>query len=226
MYLDANPYLYAGLIHVLRRGTAILLEESAQGIFLKDSVSQFSFLAVDSCSLGVEWLMRHERESYAGLCVFDPMLASFAKKRYAFSTHMTCFQAVYPFRTPPPLSRKLRIRPASPQDLETVAAHYHHVSTNELAQNICLRNLFLGYRDDTMVGFVGQHLEGAIGLLEVLPKHRGQGYGRELEGFMIARMLEDGYLPFCQVEEENEASLGLQRSLGMRLADGKMYFVY
>lgn len=226
MFLKTNPWLYAGMHYVIQRKTAEIYEETKHGIFLKDTVSQFCMMAVDSPALGEQWLIQHEKTPYAGLCVFHSELAYFAQQRYSFSTRLNCFQAVYPLAAPPVFPAQLQIRAAEAQDLQSIAEHYHHVSESELAEDIRLGNLFLGYFGQTMVGFVGQHPEGAIGLLHVLPEHRRCGYAKELESFMISRMLAEKQLPFCQVEEENLPSLRLQEQIGMKLADGKVYFVY
>lgn len=50
------------------------------------------------------------------------------------------------------------------------------------------------------VGFIGEHLEGSMGLLEILPGYRGKGYGTELESFMICHMLEKGQRPFARLK--------------------------
>ena len=77
-----------------------------------------------------------------------------------------------------------------------------------------------------MVGFIGQHLEGSMGLLEVLPQYRKNGYGMELEQTMINYMLEKGLIPFCQVEVTNEKSLRLQKKLGLTISREQVYWLF
>ena len=75
------------------------------------------------------------------------------------------------------------------------------------------------YQNGRLTGFAGTHEEGSIGLLTVLPEYRRRGIGTVLEQAAIARALERGEIPFGQVAVENAASLALQRSLGMTVAD-------
>ena len=77
-----------------------------------------------------------------------------------------------------------------------------------------------------MVGFVGKHLEGTMGILEILPKHRRKGYGTELEKFMINHVLEKGITPFCQVESGNEKSFKLQLKLGLKESSKRVYWLF
>jgi GNAT superfamily N-acetyltransferase len=56
-----------------------------------------------------------------------------------------------------------------------------------------------------------------MGLLEVLPIHRGKGYGTELESYLIARMLKRDLIPFCQIETDNDKSLNLQKKSTIKM---------
>ena len=54
-YLNKNAILYAGLLQVIHRGTAKILEESEAGVFLRDTVSDCFMLAVDNGRIGEQW---------------------------------------------------------------------------------------------------------------------------------------------------------------------------
>ena len=59
-FLDTDPILYAGLIQVIRRGSAEILAQSAQGIFLRDTVSGVRMLAAADPSEAAAWLRAQE----------------------------------------------------------------------------------------------------------------------------------------------------------------------
>ena len=75
-------------------------------------------------------------------------------------------------------------------DVELIVSYYHHLSKYELRKVICCGKLFMGVFNDERIGFVGEHLEGSIGILKVLRQYRGRGFGKELDRFMIIQMLE------------------------------------
>lgn len=226
MNLETNPVLYAGLIQIHKRGTAEILEETENGIFLLDTVSNGVMLAVENIETGRQWLRKHSDLHSTLFSVFDRELVDFIRAEYGLTEVLDCYQAVYPLKTPPACGKKLQIRCATQQDLPIILAHYGKLSEAELKQVIAHGNLFLAFHNGEAVGFVGEHLEGSMGLLDVLPDCRRQGYGAELESFMISRMLERGLLPYCQVEVDSEKSLALQRKLGMMVSTEKVYWVF
>lgn len=145
-------------------------------------------------------------------------LADYAQKEYGLQTRLACRNAVYRGSRPPKSQSRLQIREAKTEDIAAIRANYAKLSGEELEEISRRHNLFAGYFENQFVGFIGSHLEGSIGLLEVLPRHRNQGFGTELEYYMIGRMLQKGLIPFGQIETWNEKSLRLQKKLGMELS--------
>lgn len=114
-----------------------------------------------------------------------------------------------------PVAGTLSIEPLGIADLATVCAHYKNLPEDFIARHLSDGWVYGGHSEaGELVGFVGEHDEGAIGMLEVFPEHRRRGYAWELEGFLVNRMLEAGRRPFTQVVVGNEASFALQRKLG------------
>ncbi len=127
--------------------------------------------------------------------------------------YMIC---VYEGTGPVPVQGTLRIEPLGSGDLPVVVAHYKNLPEDFIARHLADGWVYGGYNEaGELVGFIGEHDEGAIGMLEVFPEHRRHGYAYELEGFLVNRMLEQGRIPYTQVVEGNEASFALQRKLGL-----------
>jgi GNAT superfamily N-acetyltransferase len=225
-FLQENFILHAGIIQVLRRGTAEVLEESPGGIFLRDTVSDTYMLTSRDAAEGIGWLKRHESRGYPLLALFQREITEFAGARYGLPMYLDCIQAVYDRPEPPKLQGSLSIRTASEADFQLVCDHYDLLDTGSIMENIRRGHVFIGEAGGAAVGFVGQHSEGSMGMLEILPEHRGRGYGTELEGWLIRWTLEQGLIPFCQVEYTNEKSLGLQKKLGLTLSHEHMYWLW
>lgn len=68
-----------------------------------------------------------------------------------------------------------------------------------------------------LMGYIGEHVEGSMGMLEVFEKFRHQGVATLLEAYKIKLTLAQNKTPWCQVFEGNEASIRLQQKLGMKL---------
>ncbi len=214
------------MIQVIKRGTAEILEENEQGIFLRDMRSNTFMLTTDNPETGKEWLKKYEHRNYSLMNLFQKEIAKFASERYGLLPELECYQAVYMGTNPISSNKRLQIRVASLEDYEVIAEFYKVLSEVELKHIIRRGELFIGYYQEQMVGFVGQHLEGSMGLLEILPQYRRNGFGQELEETMINYMLEQGLIPFCQVEVMNESSLKLQEKLGLSISRERMYWLF
>ena len=103
---------------------------------------------------------------------------------------------------------------------------YNKLSEEEIDILLNTESLFGGYKEENLVGFIGNHLEGSIGLLEIFPPYRRLGYGETLECFMVNHMLEQGRVPFGHIEIENDKSIALQKKLGFTLSEDKLYWLF
>lgn len=101
----------------------------------------------------------------------------------------------------------------------TVHSHYGHpdyVTLPELRQRLSLGWFLGGFdEDDDLVGFIGGHEEGSMGMLEVFEGHRREGWATALEASLITRQMAWGWTPWAQIFEGNVASIALQERLGL-----------
>jgi hypothetical protein len=225
-FLNNNYILYAGFIQSIIRGTADILEENEQGIFLRDTVSGAFMVATENTEQGIQWLKKHEELNYNLLVLFQSDLVDFARKRYELTSMLDCSQAVYEKKEPPELKKNIQIQVATDEDYKIIADNYELLSGQELKKIIRRRELFIGLYKQEIVGFIGQHLEGSMGLLKILLIHRGNDYGTELESYLIAHILKKGLIPFCQIESDNYKSLNLQKKLKLRISDEHVYWLF
>lgn len=224
--LEHNPILYAGVIHVIQRGTACIYEDCPDGIFLIDQISMAAMIICRETQTGISWLEKHADKGYVSINTFDPAIFSWAKESFQFTNQMTCYQAVYEPDEPLPLRNILAFREAEESDFDQISSIYTKLSGDELLDVIRRRQLYLAYNNDVLVGFGGMHLEGAIGLLEILPPYRRKGYATELESFLINIVLQKGLTPFAQIETDNLKSAALHRKLNMTVSTEKTYWLF
>lgn len=71
-------------------------------------------------------------------------------------------------------------------------------------------------KENILMGFIGEHFEGAMGMLEVFPEYRGNGIATILESYKINEILISGRVPYCNVAYDNEKSMRLQNKLGLK----------
>ena len=212
--IDISCIDYLGIDRVLKRGTGEIIEDQAEALFVHDTVSGAYFLACENTALGLSLLDRHEDRGIGLLMASNAALGTIAFERYGFSDKLECFQVAY-YGELPVKDSILRIRVADRSDLPMLTQSYHMISLKEMAMVVDRKTMFLGYTGDQLVGFIGEHLEGSMGLLYVFPEFRRRGIATALEKHYIARTMEKGFVPFGQVEKNNKESLQLQKKLNM-----------
>lgn len=218
MALDLTEIDYLGIHRVLKRGTGEVIERHDAALLVRDSVSGAYMLGCEDTALGADLLRRKLDGDCRLLMVSDHGLGLKAFAQYGFEGMLECRQTAYYGDMPEPAGR-LALRNATEADLPVLTATYDLVSADELRRIVARGKLVLGYEGDKLAGFIGEHLEGSMGLLYVFPEFRRKGYATELERSMIANTLREGYIPFGQVEKGNRASMALQRNLGLAISD-------
>ena len=213
-----------GIDRVLKRESGEIIENTDKALFIRDAVSGAHLLACDDIDTGIELLDRY-RDDLKLLMVSNYSLGLRAFERYVFSTKLECYQFAY-YEEKPRVDSELTFRTADMSDLDMLAANYSMISRDELAQVIERQSLLIGYLEERPVGFIGEHLEGSMGLLYVFPEYRRRGFGTDLELCYIAKTMEEGFVPFGQVEKNNEKSLGLQKKIGMTRSDNLIVWTW
>jgi tRNA (guanine37-N1)-methyltransferase len=137
---------------------------------------------------------------------------------------LTCIQAVYTKEEHFALNEEVLIRPLKMGDLDVVLAHYHHADELYIRERLAKGVMIGAELNGQLAGFMGRHSEGAMGMLEILPAFRRRSLGSELEKAYINRLLDASITPYCHVVETNEASLKLQKKLGLVFSEEKVHW--
>ena len=205
---------YLGIDRVLERGTGEIIEQEGNAVFVFDTVSEGYFLGCSDYESGLSVYERHAGRDIRLLMVSDIRLGKYIFETYGFADRLECYQLAY-YGEMPKTDSRLLTRTAEREDLPFLTENYHLISASEMEKVVERGSMLLGYRKGQCVGFIGEHLEGSLGLLYVFPEFRRRGYAEELEKSYIARTMKKGFTPFGQVERTNTASLKLQEKIGL-----------
>ena len=223
--IDFNGIDYLGIDRIVKRGSAEFIERNERFVFVRDTVSGVLFLCGEVCDDDFSLIDGYIDRERDALMVDSEELFKKVFARYGFEDKLECYQVAY-YGDAPKLDAKIDVREAEKSDIPLIVCNYHLVGENEIAKIVGRRALFLGFLDGEPVGFVGEHLEGSMGLLYVFPKFRRRGFGEALEKFCIAKTIENGFVPFGQVEKDNFASLALQRKLGFTVSGKRIFWMW
>lgn len=114
-------------------------------------------------------------------------------------------------------TRAAHIRVLDESYAEAVHEHYgfpQFVDEAEVRRRLAAGTILGAFEGDDLVGFVGEHQEGSIGMLEVFAGHRGKGWGEALAATKANEMLSRGYTPWTEIYPYNKASLRIHEKLG------------
>lgn len=238
--MDLNAIENLNIDRVIKRGTAQVIEKTDDAILLKDTRSKALMLACDDVSKGMEILKQNiddtkrnigdtkqnNGETKPLIMISNAELGRRVADKFGYENIMECYQMAFLSKEPPKADDVLEYKTATMEDFPLISREYGLVSKEELKELIERGNIVMGYENSSPVGFIGEHMEGSVGLLQVLQEHRRKGYGTALEIEMIRRTLEKGYIPFGQVVVGNTASLELQKKLGLTKSEGTIFWMW
>jgi tRNA (guanine37-N1)-methyltransferase len=161
----------------------------------------------------------------AFLTVHEDFIAPLLEARFGLRLGQACWQVGYRKETPPPLPASgLEVRQLDLRHLATVSAHYPLGDDDYLTWLLERGALYGAFSGGALCGFMGVHIEGSMGLLEVLPQYRRRGVATLLQAFLTRLELQRGHTPYGQVFDGNLPSLALQERLGFQRSQGQLYW--
>lgn len=202
--MKSNPTLYAGILEIIDRNTFKIIENDLKGLLIQDTVSSIYFGIHENEDILKNWI--HSHKEIKLLVLYKPLLLK------GYTCFLECYPIAYLKKEPFEYQSELNIRIASIKDLSFILYHYNLLEESEIQKIISMNHLYIGYKKNIPVGFIGLHLEGSIGLLYILEEYRGNGYGTKLEMFLVNHLLFKNKIPFGQLETENNHSIFLQKN--------------
>ncbi len=138
-----------------------------------------------------------------------------------------CRFAVWTEKTLVQVSGEYQIGRLTEEYTEAVEKQYHLFDDLAyIAERIQAGTIYGAFSGDELAGFIGEHSEGGIGMLEVYPAFRRKGVGSVLVADAVNRGLSAGKTAYGDVILGNEASFALQHSLGMTISEAEHYWLF
>ena len=220
--------LHADFLESIRMGDARIVHDT-EGALLVQLISwPLYLLAAANVEEGKQLIggMEPGPDGETVMVVRGEQLVTYAKQ-CGFQMVSPCVQVLYEGKDPIPLETELEIRHPDRSEYEKIKDAYTlPISEEEVLASIDRPEFSAGYLNGEMVGFIGMHPEGSLGMLHIFDEYRGRGYAETLEKHMINGRIAAGAYPYGQVFYDNEASLALQRKLGMSFSTDHIYWMW
>ena len=217
---------YESMIQTLLRGMAAEIDAQDDGVMLRHRRGDIVMVAARTdrrfqemlarIPLGTPDVMLH------GMCA--PQQDVQVRARLNLKNAIPFYQYAYYGEIPGP-DADVDIRPLTRESLDFVYQNYGHASREYLDARIRQGVMLGAYVEGALAGFIGEHVEGSMGLLHVMPAYRRMHLGYALERAAIRRTRLAGQIPFDQVAKTNDASIALQARLGMTRAKKTVYWI-
>lgn len=214
-YLNRDYLLNVDLIEGINRGLCDILYADGDGVLLRMKDGGVYMISSDTAEKTLELLEKFKPQV---LVLHQMEQKSAVIEKSGYNCGNECVNAVYLKCEMLPESG-FNIRPLTMEYAQLASSTYHMGDLEYITELIEKQILTGAFEGENLMGFMGVHDEGAMGILEVLPKYRRRGIARALESYMINRALERGEVPYGQIFADNTASLELQKMLGMEISE-------
>jgi GNAT superfamily N-acetyltransferase len=226
--LSKDKLLNIDMLECIRRGSSEILFASVDAVFLIDIPSQIYMISANNVNIAenlisklpndVETIVTHDKFTY------DLLL-----KRFNFAHNMICYNTVYTNKIPIPfLNSTVKIKKLTHEYKDIIIENYSKIDVVDdiYIENRLKANVMIGaFLNNNLCGFIGNHTEGSIGMLEIFPQYRGKGIGSALQIAATNDALANNRYAYGQVVEDNTASIALQKRLGFELSKNKVYWL-
>ena len=145
---------------------------------------------------------------------------------YPFLYGDGCYEYVYRKERPRYDMQSLAIRNLTLAQLEIIKENYSLYDEAYIKERLSKSAIQGLFDQDKLLGFVGEHDEGSMGMLEILPEYRRHGYGELLERYKIASLIDQNRLVYCNVYADNIQSQRLQDKLRLERTELNSWWIY
>ena len=222
-HLSKKKRLHIHMIENLRRGKGEIHYANEDNILIYDADSEVYMLTAQKED-SAKSLLDHLPANAKQCVVTQEFLYKTLNERLPAKQVQKCHLACYTKKIALPVKHK-HIENLSVKHLDYLLSHSSE-RESYLLERLQKKELFGAFWEEQLIGFVGIHSEGSIGMLYVDETYRRLGIGASLESYAINLQQDRGETPFCFVVDGNEASMHLQEKLGLYMAESFVWWFF
>ena len=208
------------MMELLHRGLGEVVYDKGMDILLKFE-GLYMLHAADET--GARELLGKVPED-AMLITTQEFVRDLLEKEFGKTGFCKCSQAVCTRKEAFPVRYK-NIRQLDITYLDYIMENYSS-SEEHMKERLNAGVMYGAFEEDRIIGFIGMHSEGSMGMLFVEEEYRHKGIGASLESYLINVQISNGFTPYCHIIDGNEKSLALQEKLGLYVADTPLWWIW
>ena len=218
-WLRREPLDCADMLLLLKRDSADIAYAEEDGVLLFDRQSRLLFAAFESAEKGAERVLRFG--DCAGYMLHSREMGRLVQEQAKRKRQLDCVQAVYTAKAAPAVPRVCSLKPLTMTEAAEAMRVSPYADVEEFYARVVAGEVYGAFISGTLVGYIGTHAEGGLGLLNVSSAFRRRGVGEALVADAVKRQLARSVTPMEQIERTNIASLQLVEKLGFQFAQGE-----
>lgn len=223
--LDNNKLLHMDMIELINRGRAEIIYGEDDEYLLRDINTGIGFHTKPEGAIAFAFDME---DNMKPACIILHQTKYIKQLEEAgYNNNAVCKQAVWTRREKMPARGLYKtdagitedgytIKLLGRDDFEAAAKLYKGFDGDGYLYDRIMDGAVYGAFDiERLIGVIGLHEEGSIGMLSVDPEYRRKKLAMALETYIFNLAIEKGQIPYSQVIVGNEASMALQKKLGL-----------
>lgn len=225
-YLEREPLLHIDMLEAIRRKKVNILAASEKGALLYHTESEVYMMSAKDPDTA-QGMLSQIREAIL-FVARQPFIIPLAEHALGLKRSLACVQAAYLKKEPVAMEYEgVQIKKLNESHLKFVQDWYSHKQDEDyLLERLNAGVIYGAYVQGELTGFIGEHAEGSIGMLEILPQFRRRGLGEKLEAYKTNAHLQAGYVPFGQIVTGNMPSMELQKKLGYTVSEDTIAWLH
>ena len=225
------------MMELLNRGLGDVVYEKGMDILLKyENIYMLNATSEDSARVMIRELVSRQegldnisekeqnRTAYKLQVITQEFVKNILVEKFDVHRVCRCTQAVFTRKEALPVRFKA-IKQLDLSHLSYVKTQYSMIDEAYVLERLLAGDMYGAFAEDKLIGFIGAHIDGSMGMLFVEEAYRRKGIGASLESYLINLQLSNGFTPYCRIAEENDAAKALQEKLGLYSADICSYLV-
>jgi len=222
-YLNRDVAQNIHMIQALQNLETDILAVTDHGVLLR--YADWLSLSSDSVEAAKE-LLAFAPAGFTEIVVCRKDVAAYVEAEYGIAQRTPCVQTSYLKQEKLPIPEGLDIRQLDMRYHDIVLERYSLFHDSDYITDRINAGVIYGvFVEGNLAGFIGEHDEGSMGMLEIFPEYRRMGLGYALEAFQINRIVSEGRVPYDHVIVDNEKSFHLQEKLGMTFSSDYVTFM-
>jgi len=223
-FLDDKVF-YADMLDVATRPCSTVLAAGPTGVLLRTGAGTAMMASADEDSAKT-LLGLLDPSRCDCIVVHEEHAVPLVEERLGFDRHTCCIASAYLGAALPQSSRTdLSVVPLKEDWVGVISENYSMDGPDYIRARIDAGEMWGAFRDAELLGFIGLHEEGSMGMLQVFEPYRRQGVAEYLVTDLANRMLAQGRVPHDHIILGNLASEALQRKLGFSISTRRLWWM-